>query len=237
MHVKVFSGQVPRQVRQVDSTSQEERLLVLLLQETGCALGCPPIRRFPGGLVNRTPVNEAGEDGIGESLLQPVTVTFTGRRTRSPHASAVLCIPGDGIGEFPVWLVIQLSPTPGQVAMLAEVLRQGHPLPVLRQIAEPVQVAIDPGGRWAQSRHDRRPGRTAQGGCAVGLLEKHSSFCKGINMRRPGLRMSAKTSHPVIQVIDRNEQDVRLLPGRRFQGQQPENQDGEHEPHHHEILE
>ena len=42
-------------------------------------------------------------------------------------------------------LVIKFAATPSDVAMPAEILRERHPILVLRHVAKPVQIAVDTG--------------------------------------------------------------------------------------------
>ena len=111
-----------------------------------------------------------------------------------------------------MWLVVELSSSPRQIAMLPEILGQGHPLTVGWQIAKPVQIPVNPGSRRAQACHNRSPGRTAQGRRAMGLIKKYPPFCQGIDIRRLRLRVPPKASHPVIQVVNCKKQNVWLLP-------------------------
>ena len=39
--------------------------------------------------------------------------------------------------------------------------------------------------------------------------EEHAALCKSIEVWRSRLRMTSKTTNPIIQVIDRNEQYIR----------------------------
>ena len=45
----------------------------------------------------------------------------------------------------------------------------------------------------------------------MGLFKEHSPLGEGIDVRCLGLRMSTETTNPVIQVIDRDEQDIGVL--------------------------
>ena len=44
----------------------------------------------------------------------------------------------------------------------------------------------------------------------MGLLEKSPPLREGINMRSPGLGVPPEATNPVVQVIHRNEKDIRL---------------------------
>ena len=43
----------------------------------------------------------------------------------------------------------------------------------------------------------------------MGLFKEHSALAQRIDVRRLGLWMPAKTTNPVVEVIDGDEQDVR----------------------------
>ena len=47
----------------------------------------------------------------------------------------------------------------------------------------------------------------------MGLFKEHAMFGQYIYIRCLGLRMAAETTHPVIQIIDGDEEDVGSLPG------------------------
>ena len=48
---------------------------------------------------------------------------------------------------------------------------------------------------------------------AMGLLKEHAPFGKSIDIGCLGLRVSSKTTDPIVQIIDGNEQNVGALPG------------------------
>ena len=45
----------------------------------------------------------------------------------------------------------------------------------------------------------------------MGLIEEHALLRKSIDIGSLCVRMSSKTSDPVIQIVDSNEQDVRSI--------------------------
>ena len=47
----------------------------------------------------------------------------------------------------------------------------------------------------------------------MGLLKEHAPFGKSIDIGCLGLRVSSKTTDPIVQIIDGNEQNVGALPG------------------------
>ncbi len=97
-------------------------------------------------MIGRSPVDEAGEDGVGfEFRPQTVLVAFALRRRDGAGARGLDMIPRRGIGEFTVSLMVKFAAAPCDVAMLAEILRERHPILVLRHVAKPVQIAVDTG--------------------------------------------------------------------------------------------
>lgn len=67
----------------------------------------------------------------------------------------------------------------------------------------------------------------------MGLLEKGPSLCKGINMRSSGLRVPSKAPNPVVQVIYRDEKDIRLLSSPGNGGQYPNRHHDKNNAHLH----
>ena len=43
----------------------------------------------------------------------------------------------------------------------------------------------------------------------MSIGEKHTALCQSVEVWCPRLRMSSKTTDPIVQVIDRNEQHIR----------------------------
>ena len=56
----------------------------------------------------------------------------------------------------------------------------------------------------------------------MGLLEKSPPLREGINMRSPGLGVPPEATNPVVQVIHRNEKDIRRSCGTGQRGEKPE---------------
>ena len=122
VHVKEFPRCIPAQVRAIDPTGQEKRLLMLLLQEGGCPVRGLPVTGLLLGLSGRGPVNQPGKDGVGEHLSHAMAVTLFFFRTQGPMAGGVLAIPACRIRPFPMRLMKDLATRPGLVSRLAEVL-------------------------------------------------------------------------------------------------------------------
>ena len=53
----------------------------------------------------------------------------------------------------------------------------------------------------------------------MGLLEKSPPLREGINMRSPGLGVPPEATNPVVQVIHRNEKDIRRSCGTGQRGE------------------
>ena len=132
-------------------------------------------------------------------------------------------------------LMVKFTATPGEVTVLAEVLRQRHPILVLWHIPKPIQVAIDAGIGGGEAGHNRRARWAAQGSGTVGLFKKDAALCEGIDIRSLGLWMTAQASGPVIEVIYCYEQYVRLRRGLSlFSPEECETQGGlKNETRHH----
>ena len=110
-------------------------------------------------------------------------------------------------------LMVKFAAAPGEVTVLAEVLRQRHPILVLWQIPKPIQVAIDAGVGWGEAGHNRRARWAAQGRGTISLFKKDAALCEGIDIRSLGLWMSTEASDPVIEVIHRNEEYIGAFGG------------------------
>ena len=48
--------------------------------------------------------------------------------------------------------------------------------------------------------------------------EEHATAREAVEVRRPCLRMSAQNADPVIEIVDRNEEDIGLFDRRRSSG-------------------
>ena len=115
-----------------------------LLQKLGGAVGRLPIGIGFDGVVRWSPVNKTGEDGVGLELgTQTVLVAFLFRWWDSARSVGIDMVPRCGIGKLAVRLMVKFAATPGDIAMLAEVLRERHPVLVLGHVAKPVQIAVD----------------------------------------------------------------------------------------------
>ena len=101
-----------------------------------------------------------------------------------------------------------LAGSGGEVALGGEMLWQGDVILERRHRADARLERVDPGGGGPQARQQARARRVAQRGLAMGVGEERPAPCQAVDVRRLGLRMSAQASDPIVQVIDRDEQDV-----------------------------
>jgi len=65
----------------------------------------------------------------------------------------------------------------------------------------------------------------------MGLLEKSPPLREGINMRSPGLGVPPEATNPVVQVIHRNEKDIRRSCGTGQRGEKPDRNRDENKTH------
>ena len=80
-------------------------------------------------------------------------------------------------------LMVKFAAAPGEVTVLAEVLRQRYPILVLWQIPKPIQVAIDAGIGGGEAGHDRRARWAAQGRGTISLFKKDAALGQLIDIR------------------------------------------------------
>src|SRR5205823_4619679 len=97
------------------------------------------------------------------------------------------------------------SATNNAIAIGPKILRQRHR--VWNEFAKAMQVSINPGGGWPQTRDERDARRIAQRRGAIGVSEKHSAFCEPVDIRRLSLWMAAHHANPIVHVIDGDEQN------------------------------
>ena len=171
VHVEVFPRRVPLQVRPVDSACEKERLVVATLQEFRSPLGRLPVGRLLGGLVDRRPVHQACENFVRKQIAHAMPILVGNRRMLRTHPRRILLVPRIRVGPFAMRLMVDLAAGPGDVSLLAKILRNGDPVLQLWNIAKPVPVAVDPGRRRPQPGHNRRTRRMAQWSGTIRLFE------------------------------------------------------------------
>ena len=74
----------------------------------------------------------------------------------------------------------------------------------------------------------------------MGLIEEHALLRKTIDIGSLCLRMSSKTSDPVIQIVDSNEQDVRStgrVSGTRRSFKEKDERNGSEHPRAGDVFE
>ncbi len=97
------------------------------------------------------------------------------------------------------------------VAVLLEPLEERRVVFELLRGAEPRRERVHAGGGRPQSGEDARARRVAQRRLTVRVGERGAACCEPVKVRRLHLRVPAERPDPVVQVVDRDEQDVRLL--------------------------
>ena len=218
MHVEVFPRRIPTEVRAKDTAGQEERLVVIAPQERSGALGGLPVGRFPFWNIQRLPIRPIFEIGVGHLVAHPMQQTFSVPGKRRPMPGRILMVPGYPVGELAMRFMKNLAARHGRVSMLAKVLRDRHPILEFRLVPEPRKgsgptipafVTPDTDGRRPQSGHRRHSRGVAQRRRTIRLLEQHAPRCEPIDIGSLGLGMSSKTTNPVVQIVDGDEQDVR----------------------------
>lgn len=124
-------------------------------------------------------------------------------------------------------LVIKFAAAPGEITMLTEVLREGHPILILWHVTKPVQVTVNTGCRWTKPHHNRGPRWATQRRGAISLLEEDSFASQFVDVWCLRLGMSSKTTNPVVEIVNSDEQHIwpdhtlsRLANRQRKQGDQ-----------------
>ena len=119
------------------------------------------------------------------------------------------------VGRILVASVINLAAPEHMVAVGLEVRRECHRiLQHRRQMVRLVQFIHTGGGRQ-NAGQQAHAGRIADRRLAMGVAEQHAAPGQAIDVRRAHLRVAAEAAHPVVQVVNRDEQHVRPL-GRRL---------------------
>ncbi len=212
----------------IDPAGQEKRLVVLRGQ-----LGADPL----GDLEVTSEFLVAHLEGmpVGFHVL-PVTGPGQALRPLSPgHVRRkgvlrlllrVVVVPGLRIDE----VVEDLAGSPRPIAVPREVFR--HQLRLRQDRAHLLQVGVKPRAERGQPRHDGGAGRVAGSGGTMRVCEQDPLPRQTVEMGRSGLRVTAQAPYPVVQVIERDEQDIGpARHGRRKDARQQQEQ--KHETSHH----
>ena len=67
---------------------------------------------------------------------------------------------------------------------------------------------VNPGGMRMATCHEAGPRRVANRRLAMRVGEQRAAFSESIDVRRPRLGVTAKTAGPVVEIVDRNQEDV-----------------------------
>ena len=99
----------------------------------------------------------------------------------------------------------------GIVSVFFQVLRQRNNLFKWLNSAKPWRQAVDAGSGRSQAGHQARAGGVAKGRLAVSVGEGRSAIRQSVHVGCLDLRMSLQRSDPVVEVVDRDEQNVRSV--------------------------
>ena len=204
VHVVPLLGYVARHVRQEEPHGQKERLLPRTAERPLELLDRPARDRpVPFVLVlvrERAPVDQ----GV---ILRCVHEFLLGSRPDAGRRAQRL----EFAGAFSpsVAPVIDFAGAVGGVSVALEVLRQR--LEILEGIdfPEPRSQSVDPRVRRTATEHQARAGRIAEGSLSMGVVERGAPRGQPVHVRRHHLGMTVQRADPVIEVVDRDEEDVR----------------------------
>jgi len=90
--------------------------------------------------------------------------------------------------------------------VLGKELREQHQLGMVLPNAG--TIVVDARAKRLLAAEDRRPRRAAERRRAMSVGEDHATLCKPIQLGRLDLRMPLQEPHPVIEIIDGNEEHV-----------------------------
>ena len=117
-------------------------------------------------------------------------------------------------------LQVALADEGGFVALRVQYIQKGHGATV-----EGDTVMADPMHRRHAPGHQGRAVGLADGAGHIEPLEAGAAGRDGIDIRRLGLRMTTETPDPVIEIINRDEQHIRLLCRKGINGREREQAD------------
>ena len=117
------------------------------------------------------------------------------------------CAPGRGIVES---AVVDLAEAPGEVAVVPEMLGEGHR--VGEDAPEMGLEVVDAGGLGAEAREQRCPRRSADGLLAVGPFEERALGGEAVDVRGEHPLAPIATELGT-EVVGRDEEDVARLAG------------------------
>ena len=185
-------------MRAVEAAGQEERSGVLSRQVLG-----RPVRELGVGRLFVVDVERAPVEAAAVELVHGVA------GGPKEAAEAVVVVPRRGLV---LALVKRLAAADRLIAVLHEVLRQGDG--PRHGVAPDVAVAVAAGGGGTLAGHQTRPGGVAGGRLAVGPPERDAAAGERVDVRRERLRVSVEDADPVVQIVDRDHQNVRAVGAR-----------------------
>ena len=220
--VEPLLGDVERDVRPNKTDGQEERIpalpgeafhgpvgrlvvahvVVLLGKGTPVGLGACP--RHVGQMVVKTP--PAGRLGAGAVELSAVGIK--GQLGRIPVGDLAdrqrpVAVTGEGVRNH-------LAVEEGLIPLHG--LARG--------------LLVNTGGVGIAAGKEGRPGRPADWPLAVRVDEQRAALGQAVDVRRAGLRMPIETADPVVEIIDDDEEHVRLGQGEGGGAQAERERDG-----------
>ena len=202
IQVEPFLSRVTRNVRQEETHRHEEWFVGRC-----CELFDRPARDFPVAFVfvfvrKDSPINQRMR---GRSLHQFFFRSNSHTRRRTYDVEF-------GIGLFAtVATVVNLARCKSFVAVLLQVLRQGHEILEFVQTSEPRRQPANSGRGWSQAGHQTCPRGVAQRCLAMSIQENGSAGSQLVDVRRLHFRVPAEAANPVVLIINRDEQDVWLF--------------------------
>ena len=189
-------------MRLVGAIGQEEWPFVLTLELRDDAISNPGVGRRAVG--SRWPPR--CPHACWRSLLSLSRLLFRGFRL---SCGREILVPGILIARP---AMEDLPASLDGIAILAKGLRQCDGIRQL--VAKCLEIAVDTRVRRHDPREQADSRRIAQRRCGVGTRKGHPPNGKTVDVRSQGARVAVEMTHPVIQVVDRDEQDV--WPGRCF---------------------
>jgi hypothetical protein len=106
--------------------------------------------------------------------------------------------------------VVNLAGGEGAIPVCFEVLRQRDAIAPRFDRAKPWSQTVNAGRRGAKAEHEAGARRIAEGRLAMGVQHRGAARGEAIQVWRLDQRVSAERADPVILVIDRDKEDVRL---------------------------
>ena len=205
---------VPRHVRAIDSDREKQRLVMFLGELLLCPTHDLAICHLVVGDVEGRPIHVAAV---------VFRIAVLGHRDRVNLDWHLLGLGGKvGIPRFRIekafvglliqgMRVIDFAPAHRLVTMILEVLRQGDDILEIRTLSPILLIVVDAANEGADTGQQGGPRRIARRDRTVGVGEQNPSFGQSIDVRC--LRFGVLAQCKVVQIIDRDKQDIRRLRG------------------------